>query len=65
MSLHKHACRILLFLIVILQTSFSFAAEAPPSGANPDDVDFHWAFAALEAADGKATVQPVTRGHRS
>lgn len=61
MNLYKHFCRIILFLIVVLQTSFALAAEGSPAGANPDDVDFRWAFAAMTVSEGKTTVQPVTQ----
>jgi hypothetical protein len=60
MSLYNSS-RIILFLIVILQTSLAFAVEGSPAGANHDDVDFRWAFAAMAASDGKTTVQPVTQ----
>jgi hypothetical protein len=61
MRMYKYSCRIILFLLVILQTSLAFPVEGPPAGANPDDVDFRWAFAAMTVSDGKTTVQPVTR----
>ena len=62
MSLYKYSCRIILFLIVVLQALPAFSVEGPQTaGTNPDDVDFRWAFAALAVSDGKTTAQPVTR----
>jgi hypothetical protein len=51
----------ILLLLLALQTTVVFAVEGSPAGANPDDVDFRWAFAAMAASDGKTTVQQVTQ----
>jgi hypothetical protein len=61
MSLCKYSRWIIPFLIVVLQTSLVLAVEGSQAGANPDDVDFRWAFAAMAASDGKTTVQQVTQ----
>jgi len=61
MSVYKYYFRIILFWVVVLQTSLVFSVEGPPAGANPDDVDFRWAFAAMAVSDGKTTVQPVAQ----